>query len=581
MKVNCLKVIKQKSPVWVVFVQAMLVAIWMMIFEQADPNAIGGAYLLVGVTGLFCMISNHRSETHMELSGKTMIALLVLSIVFSVAVSMANYRIFVPFRSFANMLKFMLCVVGGGTTIWAIGLWAVNNLPFVESVPNRSHPIRFFFLCFILCSTVYLGYLFSVAYPGYFTTDTQTALYDIVHKRYGRRLPVYHTWLIEVCLNIGWLFGGVGNAAIVVYPVLQSLALAAVCSYVLVTLYETGTPSWCLAVVMMVYTCIPYHMIYAVTIWKDVAFSIACFAIAVSLYRTVCRIGNTVGNYVVLGISSFAFCLLRTNGWYSFLLITVLLIFALWKWNRKVLLLACIILVVTWVLLNPVLDMVNPEQPDYLEALSIPLQQISLVVCNDYELADADVQLLSRYFDLEKIADLYNPYIVDPIKWECFDRSKMQDFASELGDFTALWIRWGIQHPGDYLKAWIDQTKGYWNAGYEYWIYAIEGEYEPLGIVRQTYDSGIANLYRGMIAGIEGFSLYKLFCCIGLHVWILIGCMAVNILKKRKEYLIGIPAFVIVVGLWICTPVYAEFRYAYAVLLTVPFILSATAFQKK
>lgn len=580
MKVNCLKRIKQKPPVWAVFVQAALMVIWMLTFEQADPNAIGSVYLLTGLAGLFCMVSNRRSENRVELPRKTTITIAVFAALFSVAVSMANYHIFLPVRSISNLLKLVLCIVGGGGTLSEIGLWSVNKFPLIDSTPSRGHPIRFFLLCFAGISAVYLGYLFAVAYPGYFTQDTKTAFSDVLTGYYGRRIPVYHTLLIKLCLSIGYLFGGQGNSAIVVYPLLQSLALAAVCAYVLVTLYESGVPGWCMAIVLMVYTCIPYHMIYAVTIWKDVAFSIACFAIAVSLYRTVCGIGNAIGNYAVFGISSFSFCLLRTNGWYSFLLIVILLAIALGKRNRKILWLACIILIAAWILLNPVLDMINPEAPDYLEAMAIPLQQISRVVYNDYELPAADVQLLSRYFDLEKIADLYNPYLVDPIKWDCFDRSRMQDFAAELGDYAALWVRWGIQHPGDYLKAWIDQTKGYWNGGYEYWIYAMEGEYEPLGIVRQTYDSGIANLYRGMIAGIEGSSLYKLFCSIGLHVWILIGCMVINILKNRKEYLIGIPAFVIVAGLWLCTPVYAEFRYAYAVFLTVPFILSATAFKK-
>lgn len=54
--------------------------------------------------------------------------------------------------------------------------------------------------------------------------------------------------------------------------------------------------------------------------------------------------------------------------------------------------------------------------------------------------------------------------------------------------------------------------------------------------------------------------------------------MLVNFLKKRKEALLGLPVLVLLIGLWLGTPVYAEFRYAYPLFLTMPLIGCATAF---
>ena len=51
-------------------------------------------------------------------------------------------------------------------------------------------------------------------------------------------------------------------------------------------------------------------------------------------------------------------------------------------------------------------------------------------------------------------------------------------------------------------------------------------------------------------------------------------------LKKRKEFLLAIPILVLVVGLWLGTPVYAEFRYAYPVILTLPFLLAVTCYRQ-
>ena len=65
---------------------------------------------------------------------------------------------------------------------------------------------------------------------------------------------------------------------------------------------------------------------------------------------------------------------------------------------------------------------------------------------------------------------------------------------------------------------------------------------------------------------------------IGLQIWIVIACCLLNVLKKREEFLLTIPMLVLVIGLWLGSPVYAEFRYAYPVFLTVPVIVCGTLF---
>ena len=41
------------------------------------------------------------------------------------------------------------------------------------------------------------------------------------------------------------------------------------------------------------------------------------------------------------------------------------------------------------------------------------------------------------------------------------------------------------------------------------------------------------------------------------------------------------PALVLTVGLWLGTPVFAEFRYAYPMVLTSPLVLLTTMFEGK
>ena len=68
---------------------------------------------------------------------------------------------------------------------------------------------------------------------------------------------------------------------------------------------------------------------------------------------------------------------------------------------------------------------------------------------------------------------------------------------------------------------------------------------------------------------------------IGLRVWILVACCVVNVLKKRREWLITVPCLVLLAGLWLATPVYSEFRYAYPMILTTPLVLMTTLYSPK
>ena len=66
---------------------------------------------------------------------------------------------------------------------------------------------------------------------------------------------------------------------------------------------------------------------------------------------------------------------------------------------------------------------------------------------------------------------------------------------------------------------------------------------------------------------------------IGVYAWILFACLVLNIKQKRTELVLTIPGIIILVGLWLGTPVYAEFRYAYPMILSIPLVLCTTLYH--
>jgi hypothetical protein len=103
----------------------------------------------------------------------------------------------------------------------------------------------------------------------------------------------------------------------------------------------------------------------------------------------------------------------------------------------------------------------------------------------------------------------------------------------------------------------------------------------PYGIETVVNENIIQKLFAAFFRYIEKPAMLQPLTSIGLHVWALVTCTMVNILKKKKELLLCIPPLVLVAGLWVGTPVYAEFRYAYPVFLTMPMILGVTVFGNK
>ena len=143
------------------------------------------------------------------------------------------------------------------------------------------------------------------------------------------------------------------------------------------------------------------------------------------------------------------------------------------------------------------------------------------------------------------------------------------------GDFIKLYLQLGMKYPSEYVEAWIDQTKGYWNGGYTYWRWLNGVNKNTLGI-HQTIRSQFANAAITMyLDSWEGSCFLQLFLSIGLHVWGIVILAYRALVRKSKETLfITIPFLAVILTLLISTPVYSEFRYAYAVFCGFPFVLA-------
>ena len=559
---------------WTVFtVQALLIFVWLTdLSALAGTDTYYSVYLLCGAAALLCLWDNRKG-------GKSHPALWVLACLFALAATLGNHEIYEP-ASMQNRLNFVMDLLGGFCVGYQI-LWCMlRRLPLRCEAGERKHEKWIFWGAFAAVAAVDAGFLLA-RYPGILTRDSITTVSQVVFGSYDNTMPFYHTRLVGLFVKLGLMLTGDINVGVALFHGVQILLLAAAFAYTVTTLYQIGVPKWALGVAFFVYALLPYNIVYSVTLWKDVPFGASVLLLATALYRLLKGVGKArTWDYLALTLGAAGMALMRTNGWAALLVAAVLLAIALRK-RRQVITALLAVLAVTWVMTGPVLKTMNVPDTDPVEAFAVPMQQVARVVANDRALTQEQQTLLGEIFLMDKLGAAYDPQTVDPVKYETFRYDQVDFIRHNAGKYVRLYLSLGLRYPGDYLKAWIDETRGYWNGGYSYWIYTLETEENILGITQAAGANPLARLYAAWFRFAEKPTVLQPLYSIGLQVWSLIACCGVCCLQKRKQWLIAVPALVLAVGLWLGTPVYAEFRYAYPMMLCAPLVLMTTIFEPK
>lgn len=559
-------------------IQIVLIVIWLLLLR--DTSSYYSIYVICAMGGVFCTLKN--TCCGIRYHDRKFLMLLLFAVWFASTTVLANYKLFISRPIAERILSAVGAMLGGTIAGYQMIRFVAARIPAALQPPEDRTSAKFFLWSFCLLEGIYLVYLLGAAYPAYFTLDVFKSLRQITEGAYVNNNPFWYTMSIKWIAGIGYQIFGSANAAMAFYVFCQGAIMAAVFSYVLVTLYQIGVPRWVIAVCGGIYGLLPYNIAYSATMLKDIPFSIFGLLFVVSLYRILRKVGkNQILNYVFFSLGAFAFCLMRTNGLASFFVTMLVVIPLLPKTQRRVLVvLVLVILVLTWILTDVVLEKMDVQPTSYVEVLAIPFQQIGRVIAMGYELDPEDYELLDRIFDMELIPEIFMHGNVDPMKGDAITPEGKAYLKENLKTYADLWLRMAVKYPGEYVKAWIEQTKGYWNGGYQYWVYVTSGAHPDFQIFRPE-TMPLKSFFERYFPFVENLVISRPFYSIGLHVWLMFGCIALNIKEKRTELVLAIPGLIIILGLWLGTPVYSEFRYAYPMILSIPLLICTTIYQKK
>ncbi|MBP5197788.1 MAG: hypothetical protein J6033_01920 [Lachnospiraceae bacterium] len=303
--------------------------------------------------------------------------------------------------------------------------------------------------------------VFLAFWPGNFVVDSAYQLQNVIEGYHFTHHPLAHTLLMGAAYNFGRSIGN-ASAGAQIYTLIQMLVLSASCAYAVTYIYRKGFSRWIDRGAVVWFALFPMHPIMAITATKDILF--AAFFMAFFIYviryfydKEKFRVPQIIG----MTVTGAGAMLYRNNGLYAIAVgMVILAIFQkTWKAKGKALLLLLAALLLYSGINNALIHQVNATKSDSnRESMSIPLQCMARVVAyRPGEMKEEYYEELLSYVSVEAMKT-YNPYNADSVKGEANEAL----LGTNKLNFLKLWIKIGLQFPGEYIEEIVTNTMGYW-----------------------------------------------------------------------------------------------------------------------
>ncbi|MEJ8734517.1 DUF6020 family protein [Mediterraneibacter sp. ICN-202921] len=560
-----------------IYIQVLVITAALIWTLQLRTSNIFTVLLLVGVYCLLQTKTPAQDKVECWIVG-------ILSAIFSVLWVAGNYEAY-QLSGVKKIVQYMITVYGLYLLLYRVLSLLFHKLLSVELYKEREGKIKpwmFFAGAFVICMVCWLPY-FLAYYPGIITDDAEWQLAQALGLRsYSNHQPWIHTMLHRLFYVLGFSLFHTPNAGVAVCVFMQMCVMAGTYAYLLLTFYKEKLHPYFILGCLAYFALFPVNAFYAVTLWKDVLLGAVVLLFSLSIWK-ICREKEGekgAGKYMLFFITGVLLCILRSNGYYAYLLCIPFFIW-LFKGRRKRILLLCMLAVLlASVYKGPVLEQYHVVPPDVIESLSVPAQHIARVIADGGELKKEQYELLEKAVDVGQIKEVYDPTISDPIKTLVRQTGDQEYIKEHKGDYFRLWLELGFSHPSTYLKAQIDQTKGYWYPDVQYWVTTTMMKENDWGMYRDPKLPEPVVKILGVWEYIyRGIPVLGLLWSIGFYTWLLFVLIGAAV-RKGKSILPFLPMVAILISLFIATPVQAEFRYSYAMVTAMPLFIAIVCEKK-
>ncbi len=539
---------------------------------------------------VFAKLHSDRVESHI-VSGDMTLSVLI-SFLFSIFTLSATYQ-----TIWGDMTSKLFCVgillltgVGLFIVYYYLSIWFLQAASSISLTGSGYSYAWIPYLAALICLLCWLPY-FLYEYPGVMTPDSINQYAQVIGAyNLSNHHSIVHTALIGMFYNMGLSIAGDAHTGLALYTIAQMIFMALAAGYVIRTLQKADIIMPVLLITVGFYALMPYNGAYSVTIWKDIPFAgcmtIFCAALMRFLLRGSFAASSDaipklrISEYFTLLIpyilSGTLLCLLRTNGWYIFVVSALLILITYHKWLKVMLPIHLTILAFVLFVKYPVMYVYEIPQADFVESLSIPVQQIARVIANGESLTESEATYVHQLMDLTQIPTAYQPDCSDNIK-NLIRQKGSNILELDKGEFFKKWFSIGTKHPKAYFDAYVAQTNGYWYPDINYEVGLADGIYpNEFGLSWQPIIRGnvIIKIKELLFKLPQVIPLYGLLWSMGFLLWLILLIAALSLrMGKPASALVCLPFLLLIITLCIATPVATEFRYVYAAFYALPLLI--------
>ena len=435
-----------------------------------------------------------------------------------------------------------------------------------DEATEMSFKKKFVLWCALTMAVAIWGFFYlSMSYPGSVLEDSMSSLEQSMgYMGYSNHHPIAFTLFVQLFLKLGLRIHDDMSFGIAVVSCAQIMIIAGIQGYFMLWLKLKNVKNFYIALVYLFYVHNALLPTYAFTMWKDPLFSVFLFAYVLHLYDIFSSKGEILKHPFFVIRYFFLLILVaffRNNAIYVAVVTTIILLI----YYRKRVVFSCtglIVVVACLVVQNPVYHHLGLKTYAQ-EKIGIPMQQVAYVLANDNEVTDAEV--FDAMLPLSEWKESYTPFIADSIKWnEKFDTPYIND---NLSLFIKAWLHNLPNHFGDYVKAYMMETYGFWSLGtWDDYCYC-QNE-----ITANLFDLS----QRDLLFRFTGLDLSRLKArtgrfCNGTLFWTMILTMYLVANSSKKNNAMCLLPMLLTWGTFmIATPVAFSLRYMLAFVYALP-----------
>lgn len=502
-----------------------------------------------------------------------------------------------------NILFVLLLSVAWGILVFFLFRYADKHETVFSISNQKKVGIVIFLISWLLIFCAWIP-AFLAYYPCIMSSDFDSQISQVQqgHAFFTNHHPYLSTLEIELFYSrIGLRIGDVSKG-MACLGIFHMAALSFSFSYLVLTLFRLCNSKKVIAIAVFM-AVFPVNPIIALSTTKDVLFSagfLAVLCLFVNRFYFISKRSERIFVDILIIVGGILICSYRNNAVYAWIVAGIFAALILKKKERIWVATVCVVTFLGYLLFQNCLERILHVDNSALgspEMHSIIIQTFGRTYNEGSDLTDDDRRIIEYYIPADALDD-YHPALSDPLKTAVTELTYDSVWQGNTVKLFKDWIKVGVRHPGEYIDAVLDLTRGFWylwddssatvygnkledRMGMLY-TFNSSGYYGMEEIPNESKAPGIERFYEKLFTGNEclEWPILNILFRMALYIMLFFLMMAYLAYSKQKEnFVLGL--FPLAYSLTLFLGPTAYIRYAFPIMISVPLYVFVVLFAHK